>query len=152
MSITKEEWAKMTPEQQHQIQEKLKRESDEEKRKQAESRRFVEMNMIVKAEQGKRYIPNEQARFMVKKLAAFGIPLKNIADVVGVGQSSLQKHFKNELETGHTEANFLVANTLFQIAMNGNVTACIFWLKTRLGWKDQSVSDRGETEKRERRS
>jgi hypothetical protein len=30
------------------------------------------------------------------------------------------------------------------MAMNGNTTACIFWMETRLGWKDGSVFDRGE--------
>ena len=142
MTINKEEWAKMTPEQQKNIQDQLQREHEDEKRKQAESRRFVEMNMIVRAEQGKQYEPTEQARHMVAKMAAFGIPMKNVADIIGVGVSSLQKHFKAELETGHTEANFMVANTLFQMAMNGNVTACIFWVKTRLGWKDESASDK----------
>lgn len=137
MTITKEEWAKMTPEQQKKIREQWEREHEEEKRKQAEARRFVEMNQIVKAEQGKKYEPTEQARHMVAKMIAFGIPMKNVADVIGVGVSSLQKHFKKELESGHTEANFMVANTLFQMAMNGNTTACIFWMKTRLGWKDE---------------
>jgi len=138
MSITKEEWAKLTPEQQKNIQDQLQREHEDEKRKQAEARRFVEMNLIVKAEQGKAYTPTEQARHMVAKMVAFGIPMKNVADVIGVGLSSLQKYFKKELETGHTEANFLVANTLFQMAINGNTTACIFWMKTRLGWKDET--------------
>jgi len=142
MSITKEEWAKLTLEQQKNIQDQLQREYEEEKRKQAEARRFVAMDLIVRAEQGKQYEPTEQARHMVKKMTAFGIPMKNVADIIGVGVSSLQKHFKAELETGHTEANFLVANTLFQMAMNGNTTACIFWMKTRLGWKDETKYER----------
>ena len=73
---------------------------------------------------------------MVKKMAAFGITLKQIADVIGVGITSLQKHFKRELESGHVEANFMVANRLFEMAMNGDTTAAIFWCKTRLGWKE----------------
>ena len=103
-----------------------------------EGKRFVEMNMIVRAEQGKRYEPTEQARHMVKKMAAFGFTLKQIADVIGVGVSSLQKHFKGELESGHVEANFMVANRLFEMAINGDTTACIFWCKTRLKWKETS--------------
>ncbi len=91
-----------------------------------------------RAEQGKKYDPSEQARHMVKKMAAFGFTLKQIADVIRVGVSSLQKHFKNELESGHVEANFLVANRLFEMAINGDTTACIFWCKTRLKWKETS--------------
>ena len=138
MSITKEEWAKLTPEQQNELRLQLRQEYEDEKRKQAEARRFVEMNLIVKAQQGKRYEPTEQARHMVKKMATFGFTLKQIADVIGVGVSSLQKHFKRELETGHVEANFMVANRLFEMALNGDTTACIFWCKTRLKWKETS--------------
>jgi len=138
---TKEEWAKLTPEEKNKIREQWRVEHEEKKRIQEETRRFVEMEMVVKAEQGKRDEPTEQVRHIVKKMAAFGIPMKNIADVIGAEVSSLQKYFKAELTTGHTEANFMVANKLFQMAMDGNVTACIFWLKTRLGWKDGIASD-----------
>jgi len=100
-----------------------------------EGKRFVEMNMIVRAQQGRKYEVTEQSRFMVKKMIAFGIPMKNVANIIGIGLSTLQKYFKNELETGHDEANFLVASKLFKMAMEGDVTSCIFWLKTRLGWK-----------------
>jgi hypothetical protein len=100
-----------------------------------EGKRFVEMNQIVRAEQGKKYEPTEQARHMVKKMAAFGFTLEQIADVIRVGVSSLQKHFKNELETGHVEANYMVADKLFRMAMDGDTAAAIFWCETRLGWK-----------------
>jgi len=78
---------------------------------------------------------------MVKKMVAFGIPMKNIAEVIGVGVTSLQKYFKNEIESGHTEANFMVANTLFQKTMGGDTTSLIFWCNTRLGWRDGSMNE-----------
>ena len=148
MIPTREEWAKLTPEEKNRMREQWGMESKEEKSKKDEARRFVEMNLIVKAEQGEHYEPTEQARHMVKKMAAFGIPMKNIAEVIGVGVTSLQKYFQNELESGHTEANFMVANTLFQKAMGGDTTSLIFWCKTRLGWRDGSMyenaSNKGE--------
>ncbi len=144
-------WEELPSEEKEIIKKAFDKESEERQKLleiQKEARRFVAMDLIVRAEQGKQYEPTEQARHMVKKMTAFGIPMKNVADVIGVGVSSLQKHFKDELATGHTEANFMVANTLFQMAINGNVTACIFWMKTRLGWKDESPSDRGDAGKR----
>ena len=46
-------------------------------------------------------------------------------------------------ETGSIIANTRVAQTLFQRATEGTgkeaVTACIFWLKCRAGWRDQPV-------------
>ena len=40
---------------------------------------------------------------------------------------------------GVTKANAQVAGFLFTAAKNGNVTAQIFWLKTRARWKDAPV-------------
>jgi hypothetical protein len=41
-----------------------------------------------------------------------------------------------ELDLGTAKANAQVAGFLFNSARNGNVTAQIFWLKTRVGWKE----------------
>ncbi len=52
---------------------------------------------------------------------------------------SLRKHYRVELDTGHIEANAKVAKSLFRLAThstNPNITAIIFWLRTRAGWKD----------------
>ena len=38
--------------------------------------------------------------------------------------------------SGQTKANAQVAGFLFNSARNGNVTAQIFWLKTRARWKE----------------
>ncbi len=37
---------------------------------------------------------------------------------------------------GETKANAQVAGFLFNAAKNGNVTAQIFWLKTRARWRE----------------
>jgi hypothetical protein len=72
-------------------------------------------------------------------LAAYGIPVADISGVVGIDPKTLRKHYREELDFGETKANAQVAGFLFNAAKNGNVTAQIFWLKTR---KDLSeVSD-----------
>jgi len=138
MAITEEEYNNLSPEEQVRVREQILIEHKKNQLKEEERERFLKMNLVVRAEQGKKYEPTEQARHMVKKMTAFGIPMKNIADVIGVGMKSLQKYFQKELESGHTEANFMIANKLFHSAMHGDTTAAIFWCKTRLGWKETS--------------
>lgn len=52
-----------------------------------------------------------------------------------------------ELEAGHVRANAQVAQSLFNQATNEvkpNVTAAIFWLKCRAGWREDG--DMGKKE------
>jgi hypothetical protein len=39
------------------------------------------------------------------------------------------------------EANAMVSGSLFAAAKGGNVTAQIFWLKTRARWREKAVRD-----------
>ena len=48
----------------------------------------------------------------------------------------LRKHYRDELDLGETKANAQVAGFLFNSARSGNVTAQIFWLKTRARWRE----------------
>jgi hypothetical protein len=69
-------------------------------------------------------------------MAAYGIPEPDIARVVGIDPKTLRKYYRDELDLGSTKANAQVAGFLFNSARNGNVTAQIFWLKTRARWKE----------------
>jgi hypothetical protein len=69
-------------------------------------------------------------------MAAYGIPEPDIARVVGIDPKTLRKYYRDELDMGSTKANAQVAGFLFNSARNGNVTAQIFWLKTRARWKE----------------
>ena len=57
----------------------------------------------------------------------------DIAKIVGCAPKTLRKRFREELDRGVAEANAMVAGYLFNSAKQGNVTAQIFWLKTRGG-------------------
>jgi hypothetical protein len=72
-------------------------------------------------------------------MAAYGIPESDIARVVGVDPKTLRKHYREELDLGETKGNAQVAGFLFNAAKNGNVTAQIFWLKTRAKWRETPV-------------
>ena len=69
-------------------------------------------------------------------MAAYGIPETDISRVVGIDPKTLRKHYRDELDLGETKANAQVAGYLFNAAKSGNVTAQIFWLKTRARWRE----------------
>ena len=69
-------------------------------------------------------------------MAACGIPEPDIARVMHIDPKTLRKHYRDELDLGESKANAQVAGFLFNAAKNGNVTAQIFWLKTRARWRE----------------
>jgi hypothetical protein len=83
--------------------------------------------------------PDPSQRRQVEAMAAYGIPEDNISRVIGVDPKTLPKHYRDELDLGETKANAQVAGFLFNAAKNGNVTAQIFWLKTRAKWRESPV-------------
>jgi len=83
--------------------------------------------------------PDQFHRRQVEAMAAFGVPELNIARVVGIDAKTLRKHYREELDTGQTKATAKVAESLFRKATSDghqSVTAAIFWLKTRGGWRE----------------
>ena len=83
--------------------------------------------------------PTQRGRDQVKMMAGMGIPDYEICKVIGVSEPTMRKHFWQELETGHIVANSKVAQSLFKMATDKdkpNVTAAIFWLKTRARWTE----------------
>jgi hypothetical protein len=83
--------------------------------------------------------PDPAQRRQVEAMAAYGIPEPDISRVVGIDPKTLRKHYRDELDMGETKANAQVAGFLFNSAKNGNVTAQIFWLKTRAKWRETPV-------------
>src|SRR3954452_21322349 len=79
--------------------------------------------------------PDPSQRRQVEAMAAYGIPETDISRVVGIDPKTLRKCYLDDLDLGQTNANAQVAGFLFNSAKNGNVTAQIFWLKTRAKWR-----------------
>ena len=81
---------------------------------------------------------DERTRRQVKTLAGMGIPVVDIASVIGISSPTLRKHYPEELAVGQIEANAKVAQSLFRQATGDrpNVAATIFWLKCRGGWRE----------------
>ena len=71
-------------------------------------------------------------------MSGFGVPQPDIAVHVGIDPKTLRKHFREELDRGSIEATAKVAQSLFNMATQGNnVAAAIFWMKARAGWREK---------------
>ena len=79
--------------------------------------------------------PTEEQRRMVKGMAALGIPRRDIGYVLGVSEDTVEKYFLEELNVGPAEANARIGQFLYRQAQT-NLTAAIFWAKTRMGWRE----------------
>lgn len=89
------------------------------------------------------HLPDERGRRQVEALAAYGVPELDIARVVGIDPKTLRKHYRDELDLGATKATAKVAEFLFRKATTEGhqcVTAAIFWMKTRGGWREAAQS------------
>lgn len=93
----------------------------------------------------KHFVPTKEQRNLVSIWAACGMPQEFMrAQIVNpqtgepINKRTLEKAFRQELDAGMANANALVAQSLFKKAVgNGaqSVTAAIFWMKCRAGWK-----------------
>ena len=80
--------------------------------------------------------PTDEQREQVIALWSNGLPHIQIAQIIGCAPKTLRKHFRDELNTGKIQANAKVAGALYQSALEGNVKAQSFWLKTVGGWQE----------------
>ena len=86
-----------------------------------------------------------EERLQVQEMAGYGLPDDQIARMIrahegGIGTSTLQKHFKDDLDCGRIEANSKVVKNLFQIATGDGpqaLAASIYWTKARMGWREK---------------
>lgn len=90
-----------------------------------------------------RFEPTDYQRKQVTTMAGYGMIPEQIAKVIGVSAPTLRLHFESELEDGLANATLTVAQTLFDQATNKdkpNITAMIFWLKAKAGWRDRDAA------------
>tara|TARA_R110002020_G_scaffold4835_3_gene20868 strand:+ start:2196 stop:2750 length:555 start_codon:yes stop_codon:yes gene_type:complete len=83
-----------------------------------------------------KFNPTDQQRHLVVMMTANGVKHVEQARALGCGERTLQKYFKEELAFGKMKATANVSGALYQNAMDGNVSAQIFWLKAQGGWRE----------------
>lgn len=80
--------------------------------------------------------PCDSMRVAIMCAAACGCTITRMADVLGIKLATLKMHYASEIANGLAMANTMVAQSLFNQAMNGNVQAQMFWLRTQAKWKE----------------
>ena len=81
-------------------------------------------------------VPTDGERKQVSALIAYGIPQDAIAELMGIQRAALARCYKKEIANAGHQANARVAESLYQLAIKGNLGAMTFWLKTRAHWRE----------------
>src|SRR5229473_2769026 len=89
----------------------------------------------------KAFVVNDAMRERVRYLAGVGVPQDDIATIIGCAPKTLRKRLRDELDRGVAEANATISGYLFAAAKAGNISAIIFWLKTRANWRERAAPD-----------
>ena len=84
----------------------------------------------------------------VERMAGIGLTNAEIADALGIGQSTLytkknnNRSFESALKKGRAKAAVDVANTVYELAVGQkNLTAAIWYEKTRRGLSEKHQGD-----------
>ena len=88
---------------------------------------------------GRRHIPTESSRLIVQRAYGMGMTLEQTSELIGIDTATLVKHYKKDLENSAAHLNFNVSQNLYRLAMGSDraaVTASMFWLKCRAGWRE----------------
>jgi hypothetical protein len=89
--------------------------------------------------------PTKQQRDMIRIMKAGGLTNIDIAGVLGVTEKTLVKACADEIKSGKSDVDSRIIGSLVKNALAGNVTAQIFYLKTRCGWREvQEVEHSGK--------
>lgn len=89
------------------------------------------------------HAPTDHDRKRVALHAGLGVPIEQIARIVGIAKETLIKHYGDELELGRAQATASIAGKLYERAMKGDVACMIFWLKAQAGWSERMQLDAG---------
>ncbi len=76
-------------------------------------------------------------RVKVERMAAIGMRDEDIAQVLGIGEATVQRRLRAELARGRAKASMAVMGTAYQLATSGRCPAAtFFWLKCRAKWRE----------------
>ena len=78
--------------------------------------------------------PTDQTRRVAEQMSGLGLPHEQIGAIIGIDDKTLRKYYQTELKIGKAKASSQVAKTLYDKALSGDTTACIWWTKAQMGW------------------
>jgi hypothetical protein len=74
-------------------------------------------------------------------MVAFGINHDQIAAIIGISDETLRKYYRDALDHGKAKAIEEVANSLYDVAVAGDVPAQKFFLSARGGWAEKQQTE-----------
>jgi hypothetical protein len=89
----------------------------------------------------KAFEPTEEQRKLVSQLVAVGVRQEDLPIFFDVCLNTIRLHFAEEIANAKLKANAAIARKLYNEAVDGNITAMIFWLKTQAGWSERNTLD-----------
>ncbi|MHB1934824.1 MAG: hypothetical protein ACYCR5_10695 [Leptospirillum sp.] len=81
----------------------------------------------------------DESKKLVVDLKCAGCTNDQMAEVLKISRSTLERRYRREIDLGVHELHAKVVRTLFQKALDGDTAALIFICKARLGWSERSV-------------
>jgi len=83
--------------------------------------------------------PTEETRRRVRTLSGYGVRHEIICHDIQVSLPTLYKYYREDLDTGDSQAQGLIGQSMFDRGVKDKDTGALIWLtKTRMGWKDIS--------------
>ena len=92
------------------------------------------------------HAPTDAQRQTVQLHATVGTTQAIIADILGIDDKTLRKHYREELDQARAKANATIGGALFNKAKGGDTSAQIFWMKTQAGWREKQEIDHTSTD------
>lgn len=99
----------------------------------------------------KKYAITPEIMEQAEKYASQGLTDEQIAGCLGISRETLYQRkndspdFADAIKNGKAQGIQKVANVIFEKAMEGNLTAAIFFLKCRAGWVEASAETSNDT-------
>lgn len=76
--------------------------------------------------------------YTINQLAQNGVTIADIAKYIGKSEEYVIENYLQEIQQAIIDKNVQVAMQVFEMALDGNLTACQFWLKNLGKWEDYS--------------
>jgi hypothetical protein len=84
---------------------------------------------------GAKFKPTQTQRIIVAALSACNVAQSGIAAYMHMPVTSLQRHFRDELDSGYDRTEAALTGILSAKAMSGNLAAVTFLLESKFGWR-----------------
>lgn len=82
--------------------------------------------------------PTAEERRLVEHYVSIGFTQEQVALIMNKSVDSLDRYARHELDAGALKTGSKIAAKLYDKAMKGDTASMIFWLKTRMQWRETS--------------